>query len=92
MCLFLNFGQQHLSTSFSRMADHSYNLAKSHGNLSKGGYRITGNGKVLVDKISDKGQKDKICKQRRENIGGLFRSYPSKSLWTYFYCIYSDSY
>jgi len=30
------------------MAEHSYNIAKSRGNLSKGGYRITGNGKVLV--------------------------------------------
>ena len=46
---FFYFGQQNLPTSFSRMADHSYNLEKSRGNLSKGGYRITGNGKVLVD-------------------------------------------
>ena len=30
------------------MADHSYKVAKSRRNLSKGGYRITGNAKVLA--------------------------------------------
>ena len=49
MYLFFYFGQQNLLTSFSRMADHSYNVAKSRGNLLEGGSRITGNGKVLVD-------------------------------------------
>ena len=43
---FFYFVLQNLRTSFSRMADHSYNIVKARRNLSKGGYRITGNGKV----------------------------------------------